>query len=394
MLDRLREVPKMVNYLRPSFWERFLELNQVMWETNAGLTDRHAYDSRPQTWPVLRRGINFWTKDHRQVYLIGNPIIWWGSLCAIMVYCGARALLMLRAKRGCKDFQDSAIVYYDQTCGFLVLGWAMHFLPFFAMHRQLFLHHYLPALYFSILLLAVLFDVLTSGLKPKFRFIAAMVMISIAFASYTTYAPITYATPWTKQSCERARLLKSWDLNCKDFPDSIQSYKGFGPGVYRPGQEHSSKNIPAGEGAVTSDVVNQEAVAQAGNYPFQQAPPKAYPSNEIFMDDGLAHNQGEAQVEANRVQDVPQPEPAAPVAAGSGQALSEADLKKQQQGQQAAEQAKNADLKGLDMEGVEGIVLGGTGTAKDKSRVMASAATSPSHVARAVDDDAPAATNI
>ena len=28
-----------------------------MWRTNAGLTDRHAYDSRPPSWPVMRRGI-------------------------------------------------------------------------------------------------------------------------------------------------------------------------------------------------------------------------------------------------------------------------------------------------------------------------------------------------
>ena len=28
-----------------------------MWTTNAGLTDRHAYDSRPLSWPRLRRGI-------------------------------------------------------------------------------------------------------------------------------------------------------------------------------------------------------------------------------------------------------------------------------------------------------------------------------------------------
>jgi dolichyl-phosphate-mannose-protein mannosyltransferase len=28
-----------------------------MWATNAGLTDRHTYDSRPDSWPHLRRGI-------------------------------------------------------------------------------------------------------------------------------------------------------------------------------------------------------------------------------------------------------------------------------------------------------------------------------------------------
>jgi dolichyl-phosphate-mannose-protein mannosyltransferase len=29
-----------------------------MWKTNAGLTESHAWDSRPSSWPVLRRGIN------------------------------------------------------------------------------------------------------------------------------------------------------------------------------------------------------------------------------------------------------------------------------------------------------------------------------------------------
>ena len=47
----------MVNYERPSFLSKFLELQGVMWRTNAGLTERHAYDSRPQSWPWLRRGI-------------------------------------------------------------------------------------------------------------------------------------------------------------------------------------------------------------------------------------------------------------------------------------------------------------------------------------------------
>lgn len=46
-----------VNYKLPGFLSKFIELNQVMWRTNAGLTDRHAYDSRPDSWPRLKRGI-------------------------------------------------------------------------------------------------------------------------------------------------------------------------------------------------------------------------------------------------------------------------------------------------------------------------------------------------
>ena len=46
-----------VNYKLPGFFSKFLELQQVMWTTNAGLTDRHTFDSRPDAWPRLRRGI-------------------------------------------------------------------------------------------------------------------------------------------------------------------------------------------------------------------------------------------------------------------------------------------------------------------------------------------------
>jgi len=50
------DAPK-VNYRRMGFLDKFFELQQVMWSTNAGLTDRHTYDSRPSSWPQLRRGI-------------------------------------------------------------------------------------------------------------------------------------------------------------------------------------------------------------------------------------------------------------------------------------------------------------------------------------------------
>lgn len=133
----------------------------------------------------------------------------------------------------------------------------MHFVPFFAMHRQLFLHHYLPALYFSILLLAVLFDVLTSGLRPKYRFVAAMVMVAVAFLSYTTYTPITYATPWTKQACERSRLLKSWDFNCRDYPTYLNTYVNFPPGINLASPSLETPSRPANASADAQGMVAQ-----------------------------------------------------------------------------------------------------------------------------------------
>lgn len=48
---------EMVNYRTPGFFSKFWELQRVMWTTNSKLTDRHVYDSRPLSWPILQRGI-------------------------------------------------------------------------------------------------------------------------------------------------------------------------------------------------------------------------------------------------------------------------------------------------------------------------------------------------
>jgi len=197
-----------------------------MWKTNAGLTDRHTFDSRPSSWPRLSRGINFWVKDHRQIYLIGNPVVWWSSTAAIVVYGIVRSFLILRAKRGYQDFNHSAVVKYDQLCGFLALGWSLHYFPFYLMQRQLFLHHYFPALYFAILLYCGIFDLLTSTLRPRIRFQIATVLIVLAIWSFTHFSPLAYGSPWTKASCISSKWVKTWDFACNEFLDDYSQYKG------------------------------------------------------------------------------------------------------------------------------------------------------------------------
>jgi len=64
-----------------------------------GQTHRQLSSSRLR----LLRGINFRVKDHRQIYLIGNPLFWWFSSFSVFAYMLIRGLLILRAQRGYKD---------------------------------------------------------------------------------------------------------------------------------------------------------------------------------------------------------------------------------------------------------------------------------------------------
>jgi dolichyl-phosphate-mannose-protein mannosyltransferase len=102
-LKSVPETTEKVNYRKLGFLDKFFEINAVMWRTNAGLTDSHPYDSRPLDWIFLKRGISFWGKQHRHIYLLGNPIVWWSGSASIAIYMIVKVLLCIRAKRGYDD---------------------------------------------------------------------------------------------------------------------------------------------------------------------------------------------------------------------------------------------------------------------------------------------------
>jgi dolichyl-phosphate-mannose-protein mannosyltransferase len=215
---QLDATAEMTNYRNPGFLGKFWELNKVMWTTNAGLTDSHAWDSRPPSWPILKRGINFWGKDHRQIYLMGNPVIWLSSTVAIVLWVVFKGLAVLRWQRGFKDYSNATFKRFDYDIGMTVLGWAFHYFPFFLMARQLFLHHYFPALYFAIMAICQIYDFVCYrvggiGLKsrPAIGQAIAVAFVAISITAFTMYAPLAYGNTWTKGACEKVKLLDTWD---------------------------------------------------------------------------------------------------------------------------------------------------------------------------------------
>lgn len=92
------------------------------------------------------------------------------------------------------------------------MGWCLHYFPFYIMKRQLFLHHYFPALYFAILLSCCVFDLVTSTLRPKVRLQIAAVLLVIAIWNYVYLSPLAYGSQWTRAKCNNARWLRTWDF--------------------------------------------------------------------------------------------------------------------------------------------------------------------------------------
>lgn len=217
-----------VNYRNPGLLGKFWELQKVMWTTNAGLVESHAWDSRPSSWPTLLRGINFWGKDNRQIYLLGNPLIWWSTTAAIGIYFIVKGFSILRWQRSCGDYNHVSFKRFDYEVGTSVLGWFFHYFPFFLMARQLFLHHYLPALYFAILVFCQEVDFITSRFKSfglssrpaigKALMAGYLVLSIVVFA---LFSPLVYGNPWTQDACRQVKLLSGWDFDCNIFHTDV-----------------------------------------------------------------------------------------------------------------------------------------------------------------------------
>ncbi|KAI8883721.1 glycosyltransferase family 39 protein [Backusella circina FSU 941] len=201
-----------------SLLEKFIELNKVMWSVNQGLSKTYTYGSMPKDWPVLHRGISFWSKNNLKIYLLGNPLVFWLSSLCIMTYVAMKLIIAILSKRNIMRssyFMNGRWQKYDAAAGLFFVAWAIHYFPFNVMERQLFLHHYMPALYMATLIVGVFFDMLTSTFSSRVR-LALVVIISMAVIYvYHIYIPITYGEPWSSQQCLQATWRSSWDFNCK-----------------------------------------------------------------------------------------------------------------------------------------------------------------------------------
>ena len=62
--------------------------------------------SSPHHWPLMRRGLRMcgWGDNEIKFFLIGNPLIWWGSTLSILVLVVTFLVYIIRWKRGFHDF--------------------------------------------------------------------------------------------------------------------------------------------------------------------------------------------------------------------------------------------------------------------------------------------------
>lgn len=156
-----------------------------------------------------------------QVHLIGNMITWYAGTLSVLVYGGLLALYAIRQRRAYNDLTPRAAQrFYDAGC-ILFLGYLLHYLPYFFMDRTLFLHHYLPAYIFKILLLAYVIDhiyytICLHESKKSFTHIFILcitIWLAYVIITFQKFSVLSYGnTDLTETDLLNLRWKDTWDF--------------------------------------------------------------------------------------------------------------------------------------------------------------------------------------
>ncbi|XP_075982905.1 protein O-mannosyl-transferase 2 [Anticarsia gemmatalis] len=185
------------------FLERFFESHAVMFQGNAGLKPKEGeVTSQPWQWPINYRGQFFSGSSHR-IYLLGNPFVWWANLLFLAVFFIIYVVNCIRDKRA-EAFGRPVPAGKNRellnAAGWTFVGWALHYVPFWAMGRVLYFHHYFPALVFSSMLTGILTEYLLSSIRsflsPElgrtvYHCIIGLVMSTTVYSFYL-FSPLAY----------------------------------------------------------------------------------------------------------------------------------------------------------------------------------------------------------
>lgn len=223
----------------PSFLERFIESHAVMLQGNAGLRPKEGeVTSRPWQWPLNYKGQFFSASKGHRIYLLGNPIVWWANIVAIPISLFIITTLLIIQKVLNPSLKRSDIrsqeidpieTSFLEASAWTLLGWTLHYVPFYFMGRVLYFHHYFPAFIFSCMHTAMTYDYLITQIGRKIgldrhkierkKYELTLVLISIVIYVFTKFIPLTYGTKSDQVSAgevnQSSSIVEDWQSEQK-----------------------------------------------------------------------------------------------------------------------------------------------------------------------------------
>jgi dolichyl-phosphate-mannose-protein mannosyltransferase len=130
-----------------------IDIHRSMFQANYGLTATHPNGSAWWGWPWMWRPLYYYAGPNFALYLIGNPVVWWGSSIGLLCVLWGLLRGVFGGERPENASATTLVIRHLPLLGFLV-----SFLPFIVIPRVMFLYHYLPSLVFAVCAVALWLD--------------------------------------------------------------------------------------------------------------------------------------------------------------------------------------------------------------------------------------------
>lgn len=179
---------------------------RTMLEQNVALAATHPDASRPWTWPFMKVVPYFWQGDGASMYMVGNPVVWWGSAILLLGILVQVAVMRPLGARLAPPANTRPLPWVA------LVGYAIAFVPFFPIVRVLFLYHYLTPLLFSLAFVLLWLDRLGWGADEGSRPHRASfgIVIGLAIAGFVLVSPLTYGFSVGQYDEWLAGCVRSW----------------------------------------------------------------------------------------------------------------------------------------------------------------------------------------
>ncbi|OOF96214.1 glycosyltransferase family 39 protein [Aspergillus carbonarius ITEM 5010] len=200
------------------FWKDFIHLNVAMMTSNNALVpDPDKQDdlaSKFWQWPILNVGLRMcsWDDNTIKYYLLGNPVVYWGSTLSLAMFGILVLWYIVRWQRGYKELTQADISHIHYSGLYPVIGWVLHYLPFAVMARVTYVHHYYPALYYAILTFGFCIDWFTQGMNKKLRWVVYASLYCIIIAMFVYFRAIVFGIEGSSQQWSHLNWLSGWRI--------------------------------------------------------------------------------------------------------------------------------------------------------------------------------------
>ncbi|EEH23167.2 hypothetical protein PABG_05378 [Paracoccidioides brasiliensis Pb03] len=201
------------------FLKDFLHLNVAMMTSNNALVpDPDKQDdlsSEFWEWPILHTGLRMcsWEDNVVKYFLLGNPIVYWGGTASLLIISMILLFYLVRWQRGYDELNMAEIdhIYYSGI--YPAIAWFFHYFPFIAMARVTYVHHYYPALYFSMLTLAFCVNWFTRKLPAKVEWAIYTVLYAAVIGLFLHFRDIVFGMEGPSSKWEHLSWFSVWRIS-------------------------------------------------------------------------------------------------------------------------------------------------------------------------------------